>query len=904
MASTHYVLNISKDGHAFLSKIMGGDLVGATFSLVKSQTVTVDPAHEIDVTQSFPGENRAGAEIRIPSNSLVNAEGKPPLGSSSISISTTDLHDPIGRLPGNSGGRNASGQMVRLSSYGGVDVQIRDRAGNAYNLAHGKSATVRIPVDPAAEQAKTPPRSLPLWFYNQQTGLWGQEGAAEFTEGSYQAEVHHFSSINVAFASSNAACIALNIDPGTVNSPFLFNVAFVDSTSTSHSTTTIVNPLSPPDAIAELPPNEPITLQLGTLQLGSGVTIAPSPTGLARNNNTTTVTCTAACGVSSGSFVTIFGSTSVGPTSFDATNVVATSVSATSFTFAQNAANDTGGGGSVYPGLELSVETVNSGAATPGPANPDPLPTSCNANADLAVAPTNALGFGALSSSVGFLDYYGLDDDVTTSTYYSVIDPTAQTGTGSVSSSGTAVTGAGGTSFKTFFANGDIISAGGQVRTITSVTDDTHLVVSSPFSPPLSGVAPYQEVGVKNNLTNFKSQNGWTTDTATATFFNANDLGFGRSMHMYKSGTNIFYYVTNYPNVEAARLQQGPIATVAMEYSPSPSVATPFTKFYVFNGSGDRINAANLDGRGGKFVPRLCIVCHGGTPATGNDSTVISQMSTTHGNFGSRFIGFDLASYQYSGFDPAFSRSSQEDAFRLLNQGVLEITSPSAAQNELLPGWYSSGGRSIDTAVTKATIAASGLSRSGNVVTVTCTSACGVTSGNAVAIFGSTPVGSTVFDAASVIATSTGPSATSFTFPQTAGNDTGGGGTVFVGVQFDSFVPANWNSSTPLSGATTPPNTLYSDVERTSCRTCHVDRDAPLDWNTFNSGTIFNPAGFVQYGPLIGPDVCDERIMAHAKVTYINFWMNSTSVSNPSRMQELLNAGLDELPATAPCPLE
>jgi hypothetical protein len=821
--STQYVLNISKDDYALFSKILGGDFVGATFSLVKSQTVTVDPTHDIDVTQSFRGQNRAGAEVQIPSNSLVNAQGTPPSGSLSISISTIDLHDPIGRLPGNFGGSNASGQAVRLSSYGGVDVQIRDSAGNAYNLAPGKTATLSIPVDPAAAQAKTPPPSLPLWFYNQQTGLWVQEGSAGLAAGSYKGTVNHFSSITPGFASSDAACMRFHVDPGSVgNAPFPLTVSFADSTGTAHTYTTTVNPLSPQDTIAELPPNEPITLEIGT--------------------------------------------------------------------------------------LALAQQTINSGAASPGPANQDPPAASCDSDAYVAVAPTNALGFGPLSTSVGFLDYYGLDDDVTASTYYSIIDPTAQAGPGTVSSSGTTVTGTGGTGFTALFAAGDIISAAGQVRLVTSVnTTSSTLVVSSAFSPALSGAA-YQEIGVKNTLANFKSRNGWTADAATATYFNANDLGFGRSMHMWRSGTNIFYYVTNYPDVETARLATAAavIATVAMEYSPAPSGGAPYTKFYVFDAAGNRINAANLDQRGAKFVPRLCEICHGGTPATGNDPAVISQMSASQGNSGSRFIGFDLASYLYSGFDPAFSRSSQEEAFRLLNQGVLESTNPSAAQQELLKGWYSSGSGSIDTSVTSATIAASpsGLVRSNNLVTVTCTAACGVTSGSVIAIFGSTPVGSTVFDVASVAATSTGASATSFTFPQTAANDTGGGGAVFVGVQFDGFVPANWNSSTPMAGATIAPNTLYSDVQRTACRTCHVNRDPPIDWNTFSSGSIFSPAGFVQYGPLIGPYVCDDRIMAHAKVTYINFWMKSTSVSNPNLAQELLNAGLDQLPATAPCPLE
>src|SRR5439155_712148 len=72
------------------------------------------------------------------------------------------------------------------------------------------------------------------------------------------------------------------------------------------------------------------------------------------------------------------------------------------------------------------------------------------------------------------------------------------------------------------------------------------------------------------------------------------------------------YYVSNYPNVEAARLGIGLIATVAMDYSPNPLGGAPYTKFYVFNSNGARVNFADLDGRGAKYVPRLCIICHAG----------------------------------------------------------------------------------------------------------------------------------------------------------------------------------------------------------------------------------------------------------------------------------------------------
>jgi len=431
------------------------------------------------------------------------------------------------------------------------------------------------------------------------------------------------------------------------------------------------------------------------------------------------------------------------------------------------------------------------------------------------VAPTDALGFdpnNLLFSPGGFLNYFGLDDQVSADAYYAAIDPATATGAGTVLSSGATVTGVG-TSFTSFFVPGDIIRAPagtGQPRTIESIIDDTHLVTHSAAAvtpPPIAPGTGYERVGVKTTLDRFRTQNNFTADEASAVYFNAGDLGFGRGMHMWTNGADIAYYVSNYPNVEAARLGIGLIATVAMDYSPNPLGGAPYTKFYVFNSNGARVNFADLDGRGAKYVPRLCIICHAGQYTPPNN--------INRGNTQSRFIGFDLSSYGYSGFDPAFSRTSQEENFRKLNLGILQHTSLSAAGQELLNGWYNHSGNTITT-----------------------------------------------------------PNQT----------------------QLDLFFPPGWASQ----------QSLYTNVVRTSCRTCHVNRDAPLDWAKFTGTSLLsNPstAGFKQYGPVIEPFVCGIRFMPHAKVPYINFWANSTPASSPNRANELRNAGLDDFAPTLPCPV-
>jgi hypothetical protein len=322
--------------------------------------------------------------------------------------------------------------------------------------------------------------------------------------------------------------------------------------------------------------------------------------------------------------------------------------------------------------------------------------------------------------------------------------------------------------------------------------------------------AAIDELGVdRTTLTSWKLVNGFGADDASAAYFNNGDLGFGRSMHMKKRtvgpDTFIAYYVSNYPNVEAARLGINLIATVAMEFSPGPGGGAPYTKFYVFGPTGDRVNRANLDGRGDKFIPRLCVICHAGQ--------YVPPTPANKGNMGSRFIAFDLQSFLYSGFEPAFNRANQEAQFKLLNRGVLENTNASDATTKLIEGWY--GGPGLPN-----------------------------------------------------------PTVNDAFFPPAGPGEPG------------------WTGHTDL----------YDNVVKPSCRTCHVNRDAPLSWVRFDAPGTFigNPAaGFKQYGPaLIEPIVCGPgRHMPHGRQPYVSFWASD----NPHRPTVLRNSGT--FPAADPCPV-
>lgn len=96
-------------------------------------------------------------------------------------------------MPGDFTGVSAGG-TTPIESFGAIVVDLRDNAGNRYNLAVGKTSTIRIPL---GTQNPNPPATIPLWFFDEATGLWKEEGTATLQGTApnqyYEGTVTHFS---------------------------------------------------------------------------------------------------------------------------------------------------------------------------------------------------------------------------------------------------------------------------------------------------------------------------------------------------------------------------------------------------------------------------------------------------------------------------------------------------------------------------------------------------------------------------------------------------------------------------------------------------------------------------------------------------------------------------------------
>lgn len=208
-----------------------------------------------------------------------------------------------------------------------------------------------------------------------------------------------------------------------------------------------------------------------------------------------------------------------------------------------------------------------------------------------------------------------------------------------------------------------------------------------------------------DTLDKFRTQHGFSldpnnpaADEIVVSYANSGDLGFGRDMHCRVNNGDYACYVSNYgtgydnnatggggtPDVDdataaATRTTVGnsnEIATVAMDYTTIPGQANRIVKFYVykkgFPGVGDygRSISANLDGRGERPVPQLCMVCHGGNIPEHSANGVPLFSTPAQVDFNSRFVPFDHRFFTFANGSPP--SNAQEDAIRDLNQLIVD----------------------------------------------------------------------------------------------------------------------------------------------------------------------------------------------------------------------------------------
>ncbi|HML59186.1 MAG TPA: hypothetical protein PKA85_12505, partial [Ferruginibacter sp.] len=112
--------------------------------------------------------------------------------------------------------------------------------GEKLQIANGKKSKLTFPLP--ATMSGSAPASIPLWYFDEDKGLWVEEGAATRVGNTYEGEVSHFSywncDIPANFVHFNVTVIDANGNPVPMahvrirsqSNPYNTRVGYTDST--------------------------------------------------------------------------------------------------------------------------------------------------------------------------------------------------------------------------------------------------------------------------------------------------------------------------------------------------------------------------------------------------------------------------------------------------------------------------------------------------------------------------------------------------------------------------------------------------------------------------------------------------------------------------------------------------
>ncbi|MDR1811088.1 MAG: carboxypeptidase-like regulatory domain-containing protein [Prevotella sp.] len=141
-----------------------------------------------------------GMIVEIPASALVKADGSAYVGTvkADMQYLAPDNANFAELMPGGDlAGVRISGNEAQLISYGMTEVALTDNGGNPLNLKQGETSQLTFPIPKGMESA--PPATIPLWSFDDERGVWVEEGIATLRDGVYVGEVTHFSWHNLDY---------------------------------------------------------------------------------------------------------------------------------------------------------------------------------------------------------------------------------------------------------------------------------------------------------------------------------------------------------------------------------------------------------------------------------------------------------------------------------------------------------------------------------------------------------------------------------------------------------------------------------------------------------------------------------------------------------------------------------
>ncbi|MEM6687417.1 MAG: hypothetical protein AAF617_16680 [Bacteroidota bacterium] len=200
---------------------------------------------------------------------FMDENGVPYTGNVTVYANYLDplADDTANSMPGDLYGINSNYEEVSLGSYGMIDVELRGTSGQKLQITN--NAKISLPIH--QDQIANADSQVPMWSFNEATGVWVEEAVAQKDGDYYIADVRHFSFWNcdAPFPLVNFSATVIDQNTGNPLAGLKFSISY--NGFARHAWTNANGMVS-----GKIPSGQP---------LGLTITIEPCGTVLLNNSN-------------------------------------------------------------------------------------------------------------------------------------------------------------------------------------------------------------------------------------------------------------------------------------------------------------------------------------------------------------------------------------------------------------------------------------------------------------------------------------------------------------------------------------------------------------------------------------------------------------------------------------------
>ena len=231
---------VPSNGTNKVTIMMLEETVAGSVNSGSSSTITTDDGSSV----SFDGN-------------FIKEDGTTYSGSVDVIVHHLDPTDDDMELqmPGMLYAQNEDGAERMLQTYGMLAVELRGSGGEDLNLAEGSTSEIQIPVDDSL--LGIAPATIPLWYFDEVTGYWKEEGLATLQGNMYVGTVTHFSFWNCDIP---AEAITLCVNATDENNNPLNNLLVTITSGTFGTTSGYINDNG--EVCGYVPSNESLILEV------------------------------------------------------------------------------------------------------------------------------------------------------------------------------------------------------------------------------------------------------------------------------------------------------------------------------------------------------------------------------------------------------------------------------------------------------------------------------------------------------------------------------------------------------------------------------------------------------------------------------------------------------------------